>query len=171
MSTTWLPSCAAPIGFRAPAMRAAPSRPFAAPGRTNPRYAAHVRGRAIADRVRSASRSCDAWPNPVRTARCVARGLWAHAVQPTIAIGIAGMAAAQHHIAEHLTQGLWAEQRRLLGALLLPHAGTNLSSIEWVRQPPGKPGRKTFAAIIQRIALLRDIETIPISPQAYTPKA
>src|SRR3546814_9175746 len=75
-------------------MRAALSRPFAAPGRIDPRYAARVRRRAIADRARGAGRLCDARPDPVRTARCAARGLWVHTVQPAIASGVAGMAAA-----------------------------------------------------------------------------
>ena len=44
----------------------------------------------------------------------------------------------------------------MLDSLLLPHAGTNLSGLGWVRQPPGKRGRKTFAIIFQRLALLRD---------------
>lgn len=36
-----------------------------------------------------------------------------------------------------------------------------MSSLGWVRQPPGKPGRKTFAVIAQRIALLRNIGIDP----------
>jgi len=68
---------------------------------------------------------------------------------------------AERHVAEHLTRGLETGQRRLLDALLLPHAGTNLSGLGWVRQPPGKPGRKTFAVIIRRLALLRDIGIDP----------
>ena len=68
---------------------------------------------------------------------------------------------AERHVAEHLTRGLETGQRRLLDALLLPHAGTNLSGLGWVRQPPGKPGRNTFAVIIRRLALLRDIGIDP----------
>jgi TnpA family transposase len=36
---------------------------------------------------------------------------------------------AERHVAEHLTRGLDARQRRLLDALLLPHTGTNLSDL------------------------------------------
>ena len=68
---------------------------------------------------------------------------------------------AERHVAEHLTRGLDARQRRLLDALLLPHTGTNLSDLAWVRQSPGKPGRKTFAAIIERLTLLRAIGIDP----------
>ncbi len=68
---------------------------------------------------------------------------------------------AERHVAEHLTRGLDARQCRLLDALLLNHAGTNMSSLGWVRQPPGKPGRKTFNVITQRLALLRDIGIDP----------
>jgi len=68
---------------------------------------------------------------------------------------------AERHVAEHLTRGLSAEQRRLLDALLLSHPGTNLSGLSWVRQPPGKPGRKMFATIIERLTLLRAIGIDP----------
>ena len=68
---------------------------------------------------------------------------------------------AERHVAEHLARGLDARQRRLLDALLLPHTGTNLSDLAWVRQSPGKPGRKTFAAIIERLTLLRAIGIDP----------
>ena len=54
-----------------------------------------------------------------------------------------------------------ADTLRLLDALLLPHTGTNLSDLAWVRQSPGKPGRKTFAAIIERLTLLRAIGIDP----------
>jgi hypothetical protein len=36
-----------------------------------------------------------------------------------------------------------------------------LSDLAWVRQSPGKPGRKTFAAIIERLTLLRAIGIDP----------
>jgi hypothetical protein len=72
-----------------------------------------------------------------------------------------GLLDAERHVADHLTRGLDTGQCRLLDALLLHHAGTNMSSLGWVRQPPGKPGRKTFAIIAQRLALLRDIGIDP----------
>ncbi len=36
-----------------------------------------------------------------------------------------------------------------------------MSDLAWVRQPPGKPGRKTFATIIERLTLLRAIRIDP----------
>jgi TnpA family transposase len=68
---------------------------------------------------------------------------------------------AERHVAEHLTQGLSGEQCHLLDALLLLRAGTNLSGLSWIRQPRGKPGRKTFAIIIERLMLLRAIGIDP----------
>jgi TnpA family transposase len=68
---------------------------------------------------------------------------------------------AERRIAEHLTQGLSGEQCNLLDALLLPRTGTNLSGLSWVRQPPGKPGRKMFAIVIERLTLLRAIGIDP----------
>jgi hypothetical protein len=49
---------------------------------------------------------------------------------------------AERHVAEHLTRGLDARQRRLLDALLLPHTGTNLSDLAWVRQSPASPAER-----------------------------
>jgi hypothetical protein len=68
---------------------------------------------------------------------------------------------AERHVAAHLTQALSGEQCHLLDALLLPRTGTNPSGLSWVRQPPGKPGRKTFAIIIERLTLLRAIGIDP----------
>lgn len=68
---------------------------------------------------------------------------------------------AERHVADHLTQSLSGAQCHLLDALLLLRAGTNLSGLSWVRQPPGKPGRKTFAIIIERLLLLRAIGIDP----------
>src|SRR3546814_14179992 len=36
-----------------------------------------------------------------------------------------------------------------------------VSTLAWVRQPPGKPGRRAFAAILDRLATLRTIKLAP----------
>lgn len=78
---------------------------------------------------------------------------------------------AERHVANLLTGTLAADQRRLLDALLLPREGTNLSGLGWARQPPGKPGKKSFASLLERLALLRAIGSIPASPKAFIPNA
>ena len=64
---------------------------------------------------------------------------------------------AERHVADLLIQGLTNDRQRSLDDLLLPRPGTALSHLGWARQPPGKPGRKTFAAILDRLMLLRAI--------------
>ena len=57
---------------------------------------------------------------------------------------------AERHVADLLTRPLSTDQHRQLDALLLPRPGTVLTEISWVRQPPGRPRRKAFAAILER---------------------
>lgn len=64
---------------------------------------------------------------------------------------------AERHVAELLTRALTLDQRQQLDALLVQQPGTTLSSLSWVRQPPEKPGRKMYAAILTRLELLRKI--------------
>jgi len=77
---------------------------------------------------------------------------------------------ADRHVAELLTRKLTVDQRAGLDALLSPHPGTNLSVIAWTRQPPGKPGQRAFAAILDRLALLRAIGLEPGSPAVIHPE-
>jgi hypothetical protein len=68
---------------------------------------------------------------------------------------------AERHVAELLTRKLTAEQRDRLDGLLAPHATVKTSSLAWVRQPPGRPGRRAFAAILDWLAALRTIGLDP----------
>jgi TnpA family transposase len=63
--------------------------------------------------------------------------------------------SAERHVAGLLTRGLSARQRDELEALLDPHPAGSTSVLAWVRQPPGKPGRRAFAAILDRLSRLR----------------
>ena len=64
---------------------------------------------------------------------------------------------AERHVADLLTHTLTVAQRRMLDDLLLPRPGIALTHLSWVRQPPGKPGRKAFAAVLERRDCLRSI--------------
>ena len=64
---------------------------------------------------------------------------------------------AERHVAELLTQKLTVEQRAALDALLAPRPGANLSVLAWARQPPGKPGQRAFAGILDRLGALRSL--------------
>lgn len=65
---------------------------------------------------------------------------------------------AERHVGELLTQKLTVAQRDRLDALLRQHEPTRTSVLAWVRQPPGKPGRRAFAAILDRLSILRAID-------------
>lgn len=64
----------------------------------------------------------------------------------------------ERHVAELLTQKLTVAQRERLDALLRKHDERPVSVLTWVRQPPGKPGRRAFTAILDRLTVLRAIE-------------
>lgn len=65
---------------------------------------------------------------------------------------------AERHVGELLTRKLTVAQRDRLDALLRQHEQTRSSVLAWVRQPPGKPGRRAFAAILDRLSILRAID-------------
>lgn len=65
---------------------------------------------------------------------------------------------SEQHVADLLTQKLTVAQRDQLDALLLKHDERPVSVLTWVRQPPGKPGRRAFTAILDRLTVLRAIE-------------
>lgn len=64
---------------------------------------------------------------------------------------------AERHVGELLTRDLTADQRDRLDALLQQHDQARSRVLAWVRQPPGKPGRRAFAAILNRLSILRAI--------------
>lgn len=68
---------------------------------------------------------------------------------------------AERHVAELLTRELTIAQHQMLEALLELHPEAKVSTLAWVRQPPGKPGRRAFAAILDRLAALRAIGLAP----------
>lgn len=68
---------------------------------------------------------------------------------------------AERHVGDLLTRNLTVAQRDRLDALLGRHDSTSTSVLAWVRQPPGKPGRRAFSAILDRLAILRAIDLDP----------
>jgi hypothetical protein len=77
---------------------------------------------------------------------------------------------AERHVADLLTRTLSVEQGHRLDALLLPRAGTHLSGLSWTRQPARKPGGKSFALILERLAVLRAIGLDPTMPDSVHPE-
>ena len=68
---------------------------------------------------------------------------------------------AERHVAELLTGKLTASQRDRLDGLLAMHPDGRMSLLAWVRQPPGKSGRRAFAAILDRLGTARAIGLDP----------
>ncbi len=77
---------------------------------------------------------------------------------------------AERHVAELLTRKLTATQRDLLDGLLALHLNGRMSLLAWVRQPPGKPGRRAFAAILDRLGTARAIGLNPEVTAAVHPE-
>jgi hypothetical protein len=76
---------------------------------------------------------------------------------------------AERHVGDLLTRNLTVMRRDRLDALLDGHDSTSTSVLAWVRQPPGKPGRRAFSAILDRLAVLRAIDLDPASSRRSTP--
>lgn len=70
-------------------------------------------------------------------------------------------ALAERHVAHQLTRGLLPAQREALDTLLAIKEGTSMSVLAWVRQPPGAPGHRALARLVQQIAALRAITLDP----------
>lgn len=64
---------------------------------------------------------------------------------------------AERKVGELLTDHLTSAQCGLLDSLLLQHDEGRISTLAWIRQPPGRPGRRSFAAILERLSVLRAI--------------
>ena len=77
---------------------------------------------------------------------------------------------AERHVAELLTRRLTAGQRDLLDGLLVNRPDDRMSVLAWVRQPPGKPGRRAFAAILDRLGTARAIDLAPELTAAVHPE-
>lgn len=68
---------------------------------------------------------------------------------------------AERHVGDLLTRNLTGTRRGKLDALLNRHDRAPASVLAWVRQPPGKLGRRAFAATLDRLAILRVIDLDP----------
>lgn len=73
---------------------------------------------------------------------------------------------AERKVGELLTSSLTSAQCGLLDSLLLQHHEERISTLSWVRQPPGRPGRRAFAAILDRLSALR---AIGLDPEVVAP--
>jgi hypothetical protein len=80
------------------------------------------------------------------------------------------LVVAERHVAGQLTRGLSSNQTGALDALLAPKEGTALSTLAWARQPPGAPGHKALARIIEQLGVLRAIGLDPACAEGVHPE-
>src|SRR3954447_23100600 len=77
---------------------------------------------------------------------------------------------AERHVAHQLTRGLTPAQAAALDALLRPKEGTPLSMLAWARQPPGAPGHRALARIVEQIGVLRAVGLDPACAEGVHPE-
>jgi hypothetical protein len=82
----------------------------------------------------------------------------------------AALVLAERHVAHQLTRGLTPAQAEALDALLRPKEGTPLSMLAWARQPPGAPGHRTLARIVEQISILRAVGLDPACAEGVHPE-
>jgi hypothetical protein len=80
------------------------------------------------------------------------------------------MLQAERNVALQLTRGLTAEQATSLDALLNRQEGTPTSVLAWARQPPGAPGHRALARLIERLDALRTLGLDPACADGVHPE-
>jgi TnpA family transposase len=69
----------------------------------------------------------------------------------------AAMTAAERHVARQLVAGLSRAQTAALDRLLMAEPGASTSVLAWARQPPGAPGHRALARLVEALERLRAI--------------
>src|SRR5207245_2741135 len=82
----------------------------------------------------------------------------------------AAMVLAERHVAHQLTRNLSPAQGDTLDALLQIQEGTPMSVLAGARQPPGAPGHRALARVIEQRALLCAIALDPSWAEAVHPE-
>lgn len=82
----------------------------------------------------------------------------------------AATALAERHVARQLTRGLSPAQVEALDALLQPREGTPMSVLAWARQPPGAPGHRALARLVEQLTCLRAVSLNAACAEAVHPE-
>lgn len=77
---------------------------------------------------------------------------------------------AVRQVANHLTRGLLPAQAKALDALLTTKEGTSLSVLAWARQPPGAPGHRALARLVEQRSSLSAIDIDPACAEGVHPE-
>ena len=75
---------------------------------------------------------------------------------------------AERQVAHH--RDLPPEQAKTLDALLTTKEGTAMSKLAWARQPPGAPGHRALAHLVEQRAILRTIGLDPVGAEGVHPE-
>src|SRR5271170_7049126 len=82
----------------------------------------------------------------------------------------AAMISAERQVAHQLTRDLLPAQAKALDALLTAQENTSMSALAWARQPPGAPGRRALARLVEQRAILSTITLDPICAEGVHPE-
>jgi len=82
----------------------------------------------------------------------------------------ASLVVAERHVAGQLTRTLSPAHAEALDALLTSKEGTPLSVLGWARQPPGAPGHKALARIVEQLTRLRAVGLDPACAKGVHPE-
>ena len=77
---------------------------------------------------------------------------------------------AERQVATQVTRGLSPAQAEALDALLTTKEGTPLSGLAWVRQPPGAPGHRALARLVEQRSTLSAIAIDPACAEGVHPE-
>jgi hypothetical protein len=77
----------------------------------------------------------------------------------------AAIVSAERHVADQLTRSLLPAQAKALDALLTTKENTSMSALAWARQPPGAPGHRALARLVEQRAVLTAIAIDPACAQ------
>jgi uncharacterized protein DUF4158 len=84
---------------------------------------------------------------------------------------VAGAATlAERQVADQLTRSLLPAQAKALDALLATKQGTSMSGLAWARQPPGAPGHRALARLVEQRAILSAIAIDPACGESVHPE-
>jgi TnpA family transposase len=82
----------------------------------------------------------------------------------------AAMTAAERHVARQLIAGLSRVQTAALDGLLAAEPGASTSVLAWARQPPGAPGHRALARLVEALERLRGIGLDPARTEGVHPE-
>ena len=77
---------------------------------------------------------------------------------------------AGRQVANQLTRGFLPAQAKALDALLTTKEGASLSGLAWARQPPGVPGHRALARLVEQRGLLSTIGIDPACAEGVHPE-